>query len=189
MKKYNIVAICGEAGSGKDTILKNVMSLKPEWHEIISCTTRPMREGEKNGVNYFFYSSDEFAQKVLDNEMLEATIFNGWCYGTSHDGLNPNTINVGVFNPEGLEILAVDCQVNLMAIFYIAVTPKQRLLRQLNREDNPNINEIIRRFKADQFDFLSIDPRWIIISNENDNNQELAAKEIVNTIIELDNIY
>jgi len=37
--------------------------------------------------------------------MLEATIFNNWCYGTSIDNLDINAINIGVFNPEGIEIL------------------------------------------------------------------------------------
>ena len=65
MKKYKIVALIGKAGSGKDTLLQNLIDDNKGWNEIISCTTRPPREGEKNGVNYYFLSDEEFAAKVL----------------------------------------------------------------------------------------------------------------------------
>ena len=78
-----IVALMGEAGSGKDTILHSIMEKYPSYfNEIISCTTRPPREGEKEGVNYYFLSIDEFTKKVLNGDMLEATEFNDWHYGT-----------------------------------------------------------------------------------------------------------
>ena len=43
---YKVIALIGEAGSGKDTMLKEVLKLNPNFNEIISCTTRPIREGE-----------------------------------------------------------------------------------------------------------------------------------------------
>jgi guanylate kinase len=46
MKKIKIVALIGESGSGKDTFMQEVLKLRPDLHEIISCTTRPIREGE-----------------------------------------------------------------------------------------------------------------------------------------------
>ena len=86
MNKINIIAICGKAGAGKDTLLQKVIRsgrTSSFIHEIVSCTTRPPREGEVNGVNYHFMTNEEFAEKILNKEMLEATIFNDWCYGTA----------------------------------------------------------------------------------------------------------
>jgi guanylate kinase len=40
---YKIIAIMGEAGTGKNSLMQEILKLKPELHEIISCTTRPMR--------------------------------------------------------------------------------------------------------------------------------------------------
>lgn len=55
MNKYKIVAIMGKAGAGKDTLLRECLALDPnKLHEIISCTTRPPREGEREGVNYYY---------------------------------------------------------------------------------------------------------------------------------------
>lgn len=101
-----IVALMGESGSGKDTILHNIMEKYPSYfNEIISCTTRPPREGEKDGVNYHFLSIDEFTKKVLNGDMLEATEFNDWHYGTDRESLTIDKINIGVFNPEGVRCL------------------------------------------------------------------------------------
>jgi len=60
--------------------------------------------------------------------MLEATVFNNWCYGTSIRSLKNNKINIGVFNPEGVEILRDNQNINLTVIYIIA-DDKTRLLR------------------------------------------------------------
>ena len=55
--KTKIVALMGKAGAGKDAILHTIMkNYKDEFASIISCTTRPPREGEVNGINYYFLS-------------------------------------------------------------------------------------------------------------------------------------
>ena len=62
---YNIVALMGEAGSGKDRTLKEVLAAAPHYHEIISCTTRPMREGEVEGQKYNFISREKFEDMLF----------------------------------------------------------------------------------------------------------------------------
>lgn len=179
MNKYTIVALCGEAGSGKDTLAAQ-LAKEYDWNFVISCTTRPMREGEVDGVNYHFLSKDIFAEKILSGEMLEATIFNDWGYGTSIDSLKKDKINIGVFNPDGLSILSENSDINLY-VFYLSVTPKERLLRQLNREENPNVEEIIRRYSADKknFDFyLSGYNDYITLKNETKEDFEYNIKII-----------
>ena len=74
MSKYTIVALVGESGSGKDTLMKEVVSQKPKkFHEIISCTTRPMRENEKDGVNYYFLPEQECYNKLRKSDFLEVS--------------------------------------------------------------------------------------------------------------------
>lgn len=112
--------------------------------------------------------------------MLETSDFNNWHYGTELKALDKDKINIGVFNPEGIiSLLNKSEEINLK-IFYIITDDKMRLLRQLNREQNPNVKEIIRRFNTDEADF-----KWMDILTDNPyNNTSLEDKtRIINTII------
>ena len=170
--KYTIIAIMGKAGSGKDTLCQALLQ-EPEFKNaqaIISCTTRPIRDNEKDGVDYHFLSVEEFTNKVLSGQMLEATIFNNWHYGTSIDSLSTSKINIGVFNPEGCEALRGHKDISLCLI-YLEANDKTRLLRQLNREKDPNCHEIVRRFSTDEEDFCEeviefLEPDIFVTNNE-----------------------
>lgn len=170
-KKIKIIALFGKSASGKDTIQKWIVSNFPKVNGIVSCTTRPPREGEIDGKDYFFLSDDGFAKKVLDGSMLEATSFREWFYGTSIDQLDPNKINVGVFNTIGIECLLKDFRLDVIPV-WVWADNKTRLLRSLNRETNPDCNEICRRFFTDEQDFTDIDFEYFVWMNNEDIHQE-----------------
>lgn len=179
--KFTIFAIVGKSGAGKDTILREAVKAAPEvFHEIISCTTRPQRENEINGVNYNFISEEDFLLEKDLGLMLETSDFNNWHYGTELKALNKDKINIGVFNPEGIISLLCKSEEIDLKIFYITTDDKTRLLRQLNRENNPNVKEIIRRFNADEADF-----KWMnILTDKSYNNTSLEDKtHIINAIV------
>ena len=152
MNKYRIIAICGKSASGKDTLLHQMIKQNPEMHEIVSCTTRPPREGEINGKNYFFLSQSDFVHKDTMGEMLEVSEFRDWLYGTSIDSVSSTTTNIGVFNPTGIFNLMNDERVELFVVL-VQASDKLRLIRALNREKYPDIEEIIRRYVTDNNDF------------------------------------
>lgn len=150
---YKIIALCGKSGAGKDSLMMAVFShLEKYLNPIISHTTRPRREKEIADESYHFVSEDEFLTLIDENKMLETTSFNNWYYGTSIDSLSNDKINIGVFNPDGIMSLLEDDRIKL-EIYYITAKGKTRLIRQLNREENPNVDEIIRRYSADEIQF------------------------------------
>ena len=176
---YKIIALIGEAGCGKDTILKEVLAAAPTtFNEIISCTTRPMREGEQDGVNYYFLTQDDFIIDVLANKMLEHTSFNGWNYGTSKDTLKEDKINIGVFNPAGIYALKDREDIEL-EVYRIVVGDKERMLRQLNRETNPNVDEIVRRYGTDKIDFNRLDFIYFVLNNQTKEDLQKAVEYLV----------
>ena len=176
---YKIIALIGEAGCGKDTIMKQVLAAAPDrFNEIISCTTRPPREGEIDGVNYFFMDAEEFAYKVLNYEMIEATSFNDWFYGTSYDTLRSDVPNIGVFNPDGIRALQGRPDIDL-TVYRVVCSDKTRLLRQLNREEHPNVDEIVRRYKTDKDDFCDLEFEYTEIYNEVNLDIPLAVTLIL----------
>ncbi len=181
MKK--VIAICGKSGSGKDSILKGVLNKKPEvFAPIVSYTTRPKREGEIEGVDYYFITSKQMASKIMNGEMLEATSFNGWVYGTSIDSLKDDKVNIGVYNLEGLEYLIENKNEIDSLIFYIDASNKIRLLRSLNREENPDVDEIIRRYGTDKTDFLDFIPSEIdamTLHNEGEKDLSFCIENVI----------
>jgi guanylate kinase len=164
-RPFKMIAIIGQAGSGKDTILRAVCEKNHELNEIISCTTRPMRDGEIDGINYHFYTVDKFTEEVLNDKMLEASCFNNWFYGTSSESLLKDKVNIGVYNPEGIESLMLHKDIELY-VFLIEASDKVRLIRQLNREKNPDIEEIFRRYKTDRADFADLPFHHNVLENE-----------------------
>lgn len=155
--KYKIIALFGKAGSGKDTIAKYLCANYPKlFNEIVSCTTRPPRDYEENGSDYHFISIEDFTKQVLSGEMLEATEFRNWFYGTQASALSEDKINVGVFNIAGIEALLENHNLNIIPVLVYA-SDKTRLMRQLNREKNPDCAEICRRFQTDDADFSEAD--------------------------------
>lgn len=176
MEKIKILAICGKAGSGKDTILKEIVSSFPNQFNVIKpYTTRPMRAGEKQGEPYNFITEKEFIKKIENEEILEATIFNDWYYGTGFDSYEKNKINIGVFNPSGIDSLMDYKEKIDITIIKLNTSDKIRLIRQLNREENPDVEEIIRRFNADAVDFSFFESNYndILLHMRNENIEDI----------------
>ena len=138
MKNYKIIALIGKAGSGKDTLLNKIVEKNKELNRIISFTTRQKRDNEKEDLDYHFINVENFKNKIKNNEILEFSNFNGWYYGTSYDCLSIDKTNIGIFNRDGIESLKQKENIELI-VFYIEAEDKIRMLRQLNREDNPDI--------------------------------------------------
>ena len=153
-KQYKLAILMGKAGSGKDWLLRQIIErdTNHEFQKVVNCTTRPIREHEQDGVNYHFLTVEDFTEKVVNGDMIEATEFNHWFYGTMLSTLSPDKINIGVFNPTAVEILLEDKRLNTYVV-YVEAPDKVRLLRQLNREEYPDCHEIVRRFTADEQDF------------------------------------
>ncbi len=86
MKRQALIfVISGPSGSGKTTLLERVIrarELKGKIVRSISCATRPKRSGERNGVDYFFVSREEFEKRKKAKKILEWTKYLGYYYGT-----------------------------------------------------------------------------------------------------------
>lgn len=179
MKKYKVIALFGKSGAGKDTIQKWIVSNIPDINSIISCTTRPKRDYEEEGKDYFFLTNEEFAEKVLNGSMLEATEFRKWFYGTPIETLSQEKINIGVFNPAGVSCILEDSRLEVYPI-YVKASDKTRLLRSLNRENNPDCEEICRRFFTDKDDFQEIKFNYFTFINEEENIDFNKLEKIIN---------
>lgn len=80
-----LFVISGSSGVGKGTVIKEFLKKHPNFKLSVSCTTRKPREGEVNGIHYFFLSKEDFKTKVEHNDFLEWAEFSGNMYGTQRE--------------------------------------------------------------------------------------------------------
>jgi guanylate kinase len=82
MRKGLLFIVSGPAGSGKGTVVNELIAKHPGLTLSISATTRQPRPGEVDGVHYHFISKEEFEQRIKDGKMLEYATYSGNYYGT-----------------------------------------------------------------------------------------------------------
>lgn len=184
MEKLKLIVLYGPAGAGKDYILKKALEEIPQLHKPVLYTSRPKREGEVNGVHYNFVTSEEFSEKVISGELIEASVFNHWGYGSSLDSYSKDKVNILALGIDHLRDF-MEFHNNEFDIYPVKViaTSKTRLLRQLNRETDPNVDEIIRRFLSDKKDYSSCDFHHFSLTNET-TDQVNYCIERLRTLVE-----
>lgn len=188
-----IYFLMGKSASGKDTIYEKILerfSLK----KVIPYTTRPRRENEENGKQYFFVSDEEYLEKEKNNQIIESrvyeTIYGPWRYFTVDDG----QIDLS-FEKDYLMIGTLESYQSIKKYFgekevvplYLEVEDGVRLQRAMDREKkqlNPSYDEMCRRFLADQKDFSDerLKECGIHIKYKNENLEE-CLNQIGETIV------
>ncbi|MBN2983489.1 guanylate kinase [Cohnella algarum] len=85
MKKGLLIVLSGPSGVGKGTVCASLRRRMPELVYSVSATTRPPREGEKDGVNYFFKTREQFLDMLASDALLESAEYVGNFYGTPRE--------------------------------------------------------------------------------------------------------
>jgi guanylate kinase len=158
-----IFYLMGKSSSGKDSIFKMLTSNEQlQLHRIIPYTTRPMREGEEDGREYFFADAKKLEQLQKDGKVIELrtyhTVYGDWNYFTVDDGqfdLEKNEYLVIGTLESYLDMCHYYGKKRVIPI-YVEVEDGIRLQRALDREkkeENPRYAEMCRRFLADAGDF------------------------------------
>lgn len=150
--------IMGESGSGKDTIYKMILnsSLGEFITTIVSCTTRPMRENEREAVEYYFRDDAHLEKARKEGVLIESrtyhTVHGDWSYYTLKLDEN-NMYYIATGTPQQYSSY-VEFYKNRGTDFegcpiYLSTLGKTRLQRSLTRVEDPDCPEICRRFLAD----------------------------------------
>lgn len=174
-----MLVLMGEMAVGKDAIKKELIQLGME--NVITTTTRPMRNGEKQDISYHFVSEDYFLemnkQGLLAESTVYDTVYGKWYYGSQHKDLENHRNKVIILNPDGVKTLKNKIIMEKWTVIRIAC-PIEIIKERLKfRGDNPK--EIKRRLEADALKFQSIE-NFIDCSVINDGSKtpKELAKEI-----------
>lgn len=161
-----LVVISGPAGSGKTTLVNNLMARHSEIRRAVTATSRKPRPGEVHGKDYYFHTREEFEAMINSCQLLEYTTFNGNYYGIPREHLELNVAKGGVV----LLVIEVDGAESIKfffpdAIFIFIIPPTPAELRRRLRgrgtespEDVENRLAIATREmqRISEYDFLII---------------------------------
>lgn len=185
-----IYYLLGKSATGKDTLYKEILKRRPKLRTVTMYTTRPIREGETDGVEYFFTDREELERQLASEKVIESrtyqTIAGPWTYYTVDDGQfdvadDESCLMIGTL--ESYEKMCAYFEAGKMVPVYIEVPDGIRLLRAVKREENqkkPNYREVCRRYLADEKDFSEENLERLGITKRYQNtDMEMCLEEIL----------
>lgn len=185
-----IYYLLGKSATGKDTLYKEILKWRPKLRTVTMYTTRPIREGETDGVEYFFTDREELERQLASGKVIESrtyqTIAGPWTYYTVDDGQfnvadDESCLMIGTL--ESYEKMCAYFEAGKMVPVYIEVPDGIRLLRAVKREENqkkPNYREVCRRYLADEKDFSEENLERLGITKRYQNtDMEICVEEIL----------
>ena len=160
-----ILFLCGKGGTGKDSVMGFLVRKYPDIFErFVITTTRPMRDGEVDGVDYHFCTREDFSRKVVNNE---------FCIVEYYNVVNGNSNYYGVGDiPNSSDKVYVLCGTNTqydklkaryggrvigVYLYNTAYTSLTRMLSRLRDRKESNVLEACRRVLSDSQDYMYID--------------------------------
>ncbi len=190
---HKLFVVMGKSASGKDTVFREItqreeLSLKT----IVGYTTRPIRDGEQDGREYFFVSKEALISYKNENKVIEHraydTMHGVWDYFTLDDGQidfeTGSSIMLGT--PESYGQIREYFGEERVYPIYLEVEDGLRLERALLRErtqKKPKYAELCRRFLADEEDFKEDNLKILGIRKRYNNaDSKLCLEEILNDI-------
>ncbi|MBN2571257.1 MAG: guanylate kinase [Ignavibacteriales bacterium] len=181
MKSYKLIVFSAPSGSGKTTLVKYILNKFPDFVFSISATTRPKRENEENGVEYFFHSEKEFEEKIKNNEFIEWERFYDYYYGTLKSFIEEK------IEQEKVVIFELDVKgaLNFKKIYpdsvlvFISPPDFETLEKRLTERATESKIDLIKRLERAKLEMSFKDKFDYIIMND---NLEKAKKEIIEII-------
>ena len=187
MEQGKLIIFSAPSGSGKTTIVKELLKIFPQFEFSISATSRAPRGTEQNGVDYFFLTQEEFAAKVASDSFVEwEEVYAGTCYGTLKSEMER------IWSKGNVIIFDVDVMggINLKKIFGDAacsifiMPPSIEVLRQrLIGRGTDSMETIEKRVGKAEFEISKSEEFDFVIVNDILSEAVEQTKQVINNFI------
>lgn len=164
-----LVILSGVSGAGKDTIKKELIKRLEDVETLPSFTSRTMRPGEEEGIQYHFISKDEFEEKIRKGDFYEYDLHHGNYYGTSRELMNEK-INKGKIIVKDIEVNGTENLLKLLrndtkiVTIFLKVEKEELKRRLIERGDN--IQDIEVRLSRLEYEESKITNYDYVIKND-----------------------
>jgi len=177
--KGAILLLSGPSGCGKSSLLKEVYKVIDNYHFSISTTTREPRIGEKDGIDYYFVSKEEFKKDIEDGNFLEWAEVHGNYYGTSlkpiNKALDESKLVIFDIDVQGFEQVIKKLK-SITTTVFITTPTIEELEKRLYTRDTDSKEVIEKRIKNAKVEIEYIDQYDYFIVND---DLEIASKQLV----------
>ena len=178
-----LIIFSAPSGSGKTTIVRQLLQIFPQFEFSISATSRLPRGTEQNGIDYFFLSQEEFRQKVAEDAFVEwEEVYNGTCYGTLKSEMQR------IWQKGNVIIFDVDVMggINLKNIFgenacsiFIMPPSIEELQKRLEGRGTDNAETIAKRVAKADFEISKATEFDSIVVNDRLEDAVAVARQII----------
>lgn len=167
-RKGILIVVSGPSGAGKGTICKRLLEKRDDVFLSVSATTRSPREGEKDGVHYYFIGEEEFRRRIDEGGMIEHAVFCGNYYGT------PKQAVEDMLNEGKNVILEIEVQGAMQVrskypegVYVFVMPPSMKELRKRLTERGTESAEVVaQRLNTAAWEFIHIQKYNYILLND-----------------------
>ena len=179
--KGKLVIISAPSGTGKGTVINELLKLRPDYNFSVSSTTRKPRPGEVDGVAYYFVSHEKFIKMIDNNEFLEHAQFVGEHYGTPMKPINEyinsgQTVILDIEVQGAKQVMSKD--IDAITIFLVAPSMEE-LENRLRGRGTDSDDKLIARLEQARSELNEKEHYDYIVVND---NAIRAAEEILSII-------
>lgn len=182
VERGSLIIISGPSGSGKGTIIKEYLKTNRDHSWLsVSCTSRPIRPGDEEGVNYYFVTKKEFERLIKKGEFLEYAEYNGNYYGTPKEYIE-SRLSSGIDVLLEIEVQGALKVKELVpeAIFIFIMPPSMKELRErLVGRGTEDIDTILGRFKRAYKEINEVTKYNYVITNDKIEEAVLKMQSII----------
>jgi guanylate kinase len=174
-----LIVISGPSGVGKDTVMQRMQERGMPFHFVVTATTRPKRDNETHGVDYFFVNKDEFAHMIEQNELIEyAIVYN------DYKGIPKQQVREALASGKDV-VMRLDVQgaetVRKLApealLIFLTTRNEEELVERLNTRKTETGDELALRIATARKELKRVeDFDYVII------NQDYKLDETVDTV-------
>ncbi len=182
-----LVIISGPSGVGKDTIIAALQNRghRPDYHYVVTCTTRAPRPGEIQGVSYQFVGLDKFMAMRDSGELLEANEVHGNWYGTPRSGVRDALARgqhaILKIDVQGAEV--VKRKVPAALLIFVLPPSMETLVQHLKARRTESAEQMEIRQRNAAMELARMDEYDYVVVNE-ENRVEVTAERIEQIIAE-----